>query len=53
MVGVDRAKMRLYDLEASAQVGISDSGQEKYDDSVAVFDRTTAGNRVGLESIKY
>ena len=26
-VGVDRSKMRLYDLEASAQVGLSDSGQ--------------------------
>ena len=26
-VGVDRSKMRLYDLEESAQVGLSDSGQ--------------------------
>jgi len=28
VVGVDRAKMRLYDAEASAQVDIVDSGQE-------------------------
>jgi replicative DNA helicase len=28
VIGVDRAKMRLYDAEASAQVDISDSGQD-------------------------
>jgi replicative DNA helicase len=27
VVGIDRAKMRLYDVENSAQVGITDSGQ--------------------------
>jgi hypothetical protein len=26
VIGVDRAKMRLYDLEQSAQKGLSDSG---------------------------
>jgi hypothetical protein len=26
MIGVDRAKMRLYDVEGSAQVNIADSG---------------------------
>jgi hypothetical protein len=29
VVGVDRAKMRLYDAEESAQVGISDAGQDE------------------------
>ena len=29
MVGIDRAKMRLYDCEQSAQEDIIDSGQEE------------------------
>ena len=29
MVGIDRAKMRLYDCEQSAQEDILDSGQEE------------------------
>jgi len=29
VVGIDRAKMRLYDCEQSAQQGILDSGQEE------------------------
>jgi len=29
VVGVDRSKMRLYDVEDSAQVGITDSGQDE------------------------
>lgn len=28
VIGVDRAKMKLYDAESSAQAGIADSGQE-------------------------
>ena len=31
VVGIDRAKMRLYDVEDSAQSDIVDSGQEEYD----------------------
>ena len=31
VVGIDRAKMRLYDVEESAQTDIVDSGQEEYD----------------------
>jgi len=42
MVGIDRGKMKLYDLELSAQQGITDSGQE---DSVPVFERTPSGLR--------
>ncbi len=26
MIGVDRAKMRLYDVESSAQINVADSG---------------------------
>jgi hypothetical protein len=36
VVGIDRAKMRLYDVEQKAQEDISDSGQEEeYDNSTA------------------
>jgi len=41
MVGIDRGKMRLYDLEESAQKGIMDSGQ----DDLPVFEKTTIGQR--------
>ena len=46
VVGIDRAKMRLYDVEASAQVGLSDSGQ---DDDGPVFDKSDFGKRVKNE----
>lgn len=42
MVGIDRGKMKLYDLEQSAQQGITDSGQ----DDVPVFERTPTGSRI-------
>jgi len=32
IVGVDRAKMKLYDVEQSGQDGILDSGQDDPDD---------------------
>ena len=41
MVGIDRGKMKLFDLEDSAQDGIMDSGQ----DDVPVFENTTIGQR--------
>jgi len=47
VIGVDRAKMTLYNVEASAQQNISDSGQPK-DDGPA-FDKTTIGRRVSGE----
>ena len=37
VLGIDRAKMKLYDVEDSAQQDISDSGQD-----VPVFDRGRA-----------
>ena len=40
VVGIDRAKMRLYDAEQTAQDGIADSGQ--VDDTPAL---NTFGNR--------
>jgi len=41
VVGIDRAKMRLYDAEVSAQSGLSDSGQSEPDDGPI----NTFGNR--------
>jgi replicative DNA helicase len=40
VIGVDRAKMRLYDAEASAQTDLSDSGQDVPDKPLNTF-----GNR--------
>lgn len=43
VIGIDRAKMRLYDVEDSAQVDIVDSGQEQYDfEEIAKSQKTTA-----------
>lgn len=43
VIGVDRARMKLYDVEESAQKNISDSGQE---DSGPVFDKSSFGKRM-------
>ena len=48
MIGVDRAKMRLYDLE-DAQQNLVDSGQE---DDQPVFDKGNFGSRMNLSQIK-
>ena len=45
VVGIDRDKMRLYDVEQSAQKDIADSGQEPREDPIG-FDKTAFGNRM-------
>ena len=45
VIGVDRAKMKLYDVEVSAQNNISDSGQN----DKPVFDKSDFGKRVSAE----
>jgi hypothetical protein len=55
VLGIDRAKMKLYDVEASAQTGLSDSGQDKYDDK-PMFDKSDFGRRQkaeGFEGFKF
>lgn len=42
VIGVDRARMKLYDVEESAQKNISDSGQ----DAGPVFDKSGFGKRM-------
>lgn len=44
VVGIDRAKMKLYDVESSAQDGIADSGHSKKDSGPS-FDKTDFGKR--------
>ena len=48
MIGVDRAKMRLFDLD-DAQQNLVDSGQE---DDQPVFDKGSFGTRMNLSDIK-
>jgi replicative DNA helicase len=48
VIGVDRAKMRLYDAEASAQTDLIDSGQEPEDKPLNTF-----GNRERKFSSKF
>ena len=45
VIGVDRPKMKLYDVEESAQQGIIDEKNRK-DDDVPVMDDTEFGSRM-------
>ena len=49
VIGVDRSKMKLYNLEGSAQENLSDSGQE---DTGPVFDKSDFGKRVKAEEFE-
>jgi replicative DNA helicase len=49
VVGIDRAKMKLYDVEASAQDNLSDAGQ---DDDEPMFDKSSFGRRQKSESFE-
>jgi replicative DNA helicase len=50
VIGVDRSKMKLYNVESSAQENISESGQVK--DDRPVFDKSEFGKRVTAESFE-
>jgi replicative DNA helicase len=55
VVGIDRAKMKLYDVEASAQTGLSDAGHDR-DDDTPMFDKSNFGRRQkaeGFEGFKF
>ena len=47
VVGIDRSKMKLYDVEASAQEGLADSGHMK--DDKPLFDKSGFGSRMQAE----
>ena len=42
VLGIDRSRMKLYDVELKAQSDLVDSGQE---DEIPVLDKTTSGER--------
>lgn len=49
VIGIDRSKMKLYDVEPSAQEGLSESGQSKMSDSSfdkPLFDKSDFGKRI-------
>ena len=48
VIGIDRAKMKLYDVEASAQENLSDAGQ----DDEPMFDKSSFGRRQKAESFE-
>ena len=53
MVGIDRAKMRLYDLEPSAQTGLADIGKFEEEPETSNFNKIfTAKNKKDYSSIK-
>jgi archaellum biogenesis ATPase FlaH len=47
VVGIDRSKMRLFDLDAEAQKGLQDAGTGQ--DDVSAFDKTQFGNGMKAE----
>lgn len=49
VIGVDRSKMKLYDVEVSAQTNLSDAGQ----DDTPVFDNSSFGSRMKTEGFKF
>jgi replicative DNA helicase len=48
VVGIDRSKMKIYNVEVSAQTGISDSG--KPDEDIPLFDKSKIGRRSSIDS---
>lgn len=54
VVGIDRSKMRLFDLDESAQKGLQDSGTgDDKDDDVPAFDKSKFGNGMKAENKVY
>jgi len=53
VIGVDKDRQRLYDLDDSAQVNVQGSGFEqkkgKEDDDVPLFDKSASGRRLAAE----
>lgn len=45
VIGIDRARMKLYDVEDSAQKGLTDAGQE---DEGPAFDKSAFGKRMKI-----
>ena len=58
LVGIDRSKMKIYELEESAQKNINIDGNgggnsgKKYSDDTPMFDKTDIGQRLGARKKK-
>lgn len=52
VIGVDRSKMKLFNVELSAQQNISDSGQDKKEEK-SLFDQSPIGKRLATEGFKF
>jgi replicative DNA helicase len=50
VVGIDRSKMKLYDVEASAQEGLADAGHSR--DDKPMFDKSGFGSRMQAEDFQ-
>ena len=50
VIGIDRSKMKLYDVEASAQEGLADAGHSK--DDKPLFDKSGFGSRMQAEDFQ-
>jgi hypothetical protein len=52
VLGIDRAKMRLYDAEDSAQQGLADSGQVEEDKPLNTFGNREMKFRKSFNNLK-
>ena len=52
VVGVDRSKMKLYDIDPEDQTLMNDGAGKQAEDSGPIFDLTTAGKKIASEGFK-
>ena len=52
VVGVDRSKMKLYDVDPEDQTLMNDGAGKQAEDTGPVFDLTTAGKKIASEGFK-
>ena len=53
VIGVDRSKMKLFNVELSAQQNIADSGQGNQKEEKSLFDQSPIGKRLATEGFKF
>jgi hypothetical protein len=53
IIGIDRSKMKLYDVEVSAQVGLSDVGHSSIKEDKPLFDKSDFGKRLHSNSEQF
>jgi hypothetical protein len=53
IIGIDRSKMKLYDVEVSAQAGLSDVGHIELKEDKPLFDKSDFGKRLHSNSEQF